>query len=94
MTQRQRGEWITAGQGIATMTIVVLLVGFAVSVARAQYPGSAELQQAATNAMLSAQITALSDRLGKVEGQLNFLLMGIVGAVLTQIIVLRTARRS
>ena len=91
MTQARRHQWISAGQWTAGLTIGLMVFGGAVAYVTAQM--SPEYIQAATNATVAAQLSALSDRVGKLEQQNNYVLMALVGSLITQLVQLRTSRK-
>ena len=91
MTQAQRTTWIHTGQWAAGVTLGVLAYG-----AAAQVLAQATLLdpiQAATNATVAANLTALTDRVGKLESQNNYVLAALVGSLITQLVQLRTSRK-
>lgn len=88
MTRQQQRAWLNSGQVVAIGTLAVLMGGACVSL----FAQLADAQQAAVNATLTAQIAALSDRLGKVEAQINYVLAGVVGSLLTNLMQFRASR--
>lgn len=91
MTQAERRSWIESGQILLLCTLAILAVG-AVS-ARAGQVSDQMLQQAAATATASADIKALTERIGKVESQINYVLAAIVGSILAQLFQLRANKR-
>jgi len=88
-TQECRYRWSHAGQWAASLTLGILGVGFVAHLA-AQFN---EYAQAATNATLTANIMALSERIAKLENQNNYVLMALVGTLITQLVQLKATRK-
>lgn len=91
MTQSERHGWIQSGQFLLLCTLGLLLAG-AVSAWAGQVSDQV-LQQVAATATASADIHALADRIGKVESQINYVLMATVGSILAQLFQLRATKR-
>ena len=70
----------------------ILIVGFIAHVVDISAQWN-EMSQAATNATLTAQIAALTERIAKLESQNNYVLLAIVGALITQLVQLKAATR-
>ena len=87
MTQAQRRTWITSGQLAAGITLAILMYGAAASVF------AQTVEQAATNATMAAQLTALSERVGKLESQNNYVLMAVFGSLITHLMQFRAASK-
>ena len=85
-------RWRHIGAWVAGLTLEILIVGFIAHVVdiSAQWT---EMTQAATNATLTAQIAALTERIAKLESQNNYVLLAIVGALITQLVQLKAATR-
>ncbi len=91
MTQAERRSWIESGQ-ILLLCVLVLLGAGAVTALAGQVSDQM-LQQAAATATASADIKALTERIGKVESQINYVLAAIVGSILAQLFQLRANKR-
>ena len=96
MTVHERRQWLGAGQVIAVCTLALMLAGLVAHVA-AQYgvqdQTSINLQQATAVASLTEQVHGLAERIGKLEALINYLLLGIVGSIGTQLVQLRAGRK-
>ena len=96
MTVESRENWIEAGQLVAVLTLMLLAAG-AVSAIAQQYGGadqtSINLTQATATATLSAQIAALTERIGRIESQINYVFAALVGSLITQLVSLRVGKR-
>lgn len=80
---RRREDWI--GITIALTTLVVMGVGLLTHL-RAQ--SILSLPQVAINAVMGEQISTLTHRIDKIEGLVQYALIGIVGNLLTLIFIL------
>ena len=94
MTHAERSKWIECGEIVLTCTLVILFAG-AVSARAGQTIGLSDqvLHQATAAATASADIRALTERVGKVENQINYVLAAIVGSILAQLFQLRANQR-
>ncbi len=94
MTQAERRSWIESGQIVVICTLAVLLVG-AVRTFANQAAGLSDqvLQQATASATAAADIKALAERIGKVESQINYVLMAAAGSLIAQLFQLRANKR-
>lgn len=90
MTQAQRRTWNESGQIAAGITLGILAYGGVVHVFAQT---TLDPFQAATNATLAAQLAALTERVAKLESQNNYVLMALVGSLITQLVQLRTSRK-
>lgn len=82
-------DWLTCSRVVVIGTLIVLMVG------AAPY-GAAQLvdaPQAAVNATVAAQLEAVSDRVEKVEAQINYVLMAVVGTLIAQLFQLKGSRK-
>lgn len=91
MTQAERRSWIESGQVV--LLCVLVLLGAGAVTALAGQASDQMLQQAAATATASADIKALTERIGKVESQINYVLAAIVGSILAQLFQLRANKR-
>jgi len=85
-------RWRHIGAWVAGLTLEILIVGFVAHVVDVAAQWN-EMTQAATNATLTAQISALTERIAKLESQNNYVLLAIVGALITQLVQLKAATR-
>lgn len=91
MTQAERRSWIESGQVV--LLCVLVLLGAGAVTAIAGQASDQMLQQAAATATASADIKALTERIGKVESQINYVLAAIMGSILAQLFQLRANKR-
>lgn len=82
-TRRRQSDWI--GCGIAGSTVIILIVGWVISL-HAQ--PMLQLPQVAFNAVVVEQITSFGKRMDRVEGMVQYALIGIIGNLLTLVFML------
>ena len=91
MTVDERRNWSEAGQGVAVLTLLLLAFGAVAALAQSMTTdqGAINMQQATAVATLSAQMASLTERMAKLESQINYVLMALVGSLITQLVQLR-----
>jgi hypothetical protein len=91
MTEPQINEddWRACSRVVVIGTLIMLMIG-AASYVTAQF---VDAPQAAVNATVAAQLEAVSDRVEKVEAQINYVLMAVVGTLIAQLFQLKAGRK-
>lgn len=95
LASRDADNSTLSAQIILGCTLLLLIAGAASAMTSQSFElNDALLKQATQGATAAADIHALADRMGKVEGQINYVLMGIVGSIVAQLAQFRIGKRT
>ena len=84
-----------SAQIVLGCTLLLMVAGAVSAMGNQSFEINDELlKQATRGATATADIHALADRMGKVEGQINYVLMGIVGSIVAQLAQFRIGKRT